>query len=231
MDCLAASFDSVVAERSATIGDRVDNEQREASIMAMLPLAENYLKSDVFTRVESTRVASVSDPASRIVSEQKFVLRRPLGSLSGTIDKLLVRTASGHDKVDIEIIDFKTDRFPKRELPRPGQAKRKVAGPSLFDAEEGDEAKEEIRAQVVEAAVDYELQMQAYALAVSELIPNVGKLRVTIHFLEPNIEVSLSDQTLSHDVCAMSIDDAMTHLHFFRAGQLSNAHGRALPVL
>ena len=137
MDCLASSFDSVVAERSATIGDRVDNEQRESSIMAMLPLAENYLKSDVFTRVQSARVASVSDSTSRIVSEQKFVLRRPLGTLSGTIDKMLVTTASGRDGVDIEIIDFKTDRFPKRRMPRHVARKGRVATPSLFDAGEG----------------------------------------------------------------------------------------------
>ena len=64
------------------------------------------------------------------------------------------------------------------------------------------------------AASDYQLQMQAYALAVRELLPSLagGDLKVTLHFLDPNVEVSLPDGLLRPDVCAEAIDDAMRTL-------------------
>ena len=212
IECLAASFDSVAAERGTKIGELIDLEKRDEAIAAMLPLAENYLKSEVFVRIEAARVASMTETATRIVSEQKFVLRRPIGSLSGTIDKMLVTTAPELNAVDVEIIDFKTDRFPKRQRSAPGPAKKQSASPVLFELGVEPDASVLIRDQVAEAAFDYELQMQAYALAVRELIPNVNELRVTIHFLDPNIEESLLPETLSYDACARAIDDAMTHL-------------------
>jgi CRISPR/Cas system-associated exonuclease Cas4 (RecB family) len=61
------------------------------------------------------------------------------------------------------------------------------------------------------AAEDYELQMQGYALAVRELLPSFssGKLRVTFHFLEPNVEVHLADELLEPARCEQAIDEAM----------------------
>lgn len=210
-ECLATSFDSIVADRIAKIGESVNDEQRKSSIAAMLPLAKNYLESDVFKRIQAARVASRSEPGTRILSEQKFFLRRPFGSLSGTIDKLILTVAADPNGVDVEIIDFKTDRFPKKNsTKRP--AKDETAAPSLFDGGIDKDANAMVREQVAEAVFDYELQMQAYALAVRELIPNINKLRVTIHFLDPNIEESLSEETLRYDVCSMSIDDAIGHL-------------------
>ena len=44
-------------------------------------------------------------------SELRFRLRRPLGILTGTIDKLLITPAAKDDGFDVEIIDFKTNRF------------------------------------------------------------------------------------------------------------------------
>src|SRR5439155_20351869 len=44
-------------------------------------------------------------------SELRFRLRRPLGILTGTIDKLLITPAPNGNGVDIEIIDFKTNRI------------------------------------------------------------------------------------------------------------------------
>jgi CRISPR/Cas system-associated exonuclease Cas4 (RecB family) len=116
------------------------------------------------------------------------------------------------DGVDVEIIDFKTDRFPKRKPSARRSAKKQSRSPALFELDVEPEASALIREQTAEAALDYELQMQAYALAIRELIPNVNKLRVTIHFLDPNIEESLPPETLLHDTCAKSVDDAMTHL-------------------
>ena len=58
---------------------------------------------------------------------------------------------------------------------------------------------------------DYELQMQSYALAVRELIPSLSnaKIRVTLHFLEPNVEVHLADELLQPSQCDAAIDAAM----------------------
>jgi ATP-dependent exoDNAse (exonuclease V) beta subunit len=211
-ECLTASFDSIVTERGAGIGERIDTEQRKASIATMLPLAENYLKSNVFARIEAARESSRNGSATRILSEQEFVLRRPLGSLSGTIDKMVVTPAIEFDGVDVEIIDFKTDRFPKRKLSARRSVKKGSDNPALFDLAVKSESDSLIVEHVAEAVFDYELQMQAYALAVRELIPNVNKLSVTIHFLDPNIEESLPPEALRYDVCSISVDDAMTHL-------------------
>jgi hypothetical protein len=63
------------------------------------------------------------------------------------------------------------------------------------------------------AASDYQLQMQAYALAVGELMPSLRKdvnsIKVTLHFLEPNKEFHLSSDLLSPEACMQAIDDAM----------------------
>jgi hypothetical protein len=66
------------------------------------------------------------------------------------------------------------------------------------------------------AATDYQLQMQAYALAVRELLPAMADgdfdVTVTLHFLDPNVEVHLPDNLLQSEVCAQAIDDAMHQL-------------------
>jgi hypothetical protein len=62
-------------------------------------------------------------------------------------------------------------------------------------------------------ASDYTLQMQAYALAVHELLPELvnkgSRIRATLHFLHPNVEWTLTDETLRPEVCAVAIDAAM----------------------
>ena len=61
---------------------------------------------------------------------------------------------------------------------------------------------------------DYELQMQSYALAVRELLPSLEdvKIRVTLHFLEPNVEVHLADELLAPSQCEAAIDAAMLRI-------------------
>jgi hypothetical protein len=68
--------------------------------------------------------------------------------------------------------------------------------------------------------------MQSYALALRELLGSrtvngsegpegtqtefkINSLRATLHFLEPNIEVNISDSLLERDACARAIDEAM----------------------
>jgi PD-(D/E)XK nuclease superfamily len=50
-------------------------------------------------------------------SELRFRLRRPLGILTGTIDKLLITPAASGGGFDVEIIDFKTNRFRRPSKP------------------------------------------------------------------------------------------------------------------
>ena len=63
-------------------------------------------------------------------------------------------------------------------------------------------------------ARDYQLQMQAYAHAVRELVPSLAnsKIRVTLHFLDPNVESHLSDELLEPASCARAIDEAMMRI-------------------
>ena len=68
-----------------------------------------------------------------------FRLRRPLGILFGIIDKLLI-TRSAEGDVEIEIIDFKTNRITATREPVPPEEKPARRTPKnaqfAFDFEE-----------------------------------------------------------------------------------------------
>jgi ATP-dependent helicase/nuclease subunit A len=211
-ECLARSFDSVLAMRSADVGERIDEIQTEDAIRDLLPLANNYLNSDVFRRIDEARSTVGTELPAELFSERQFVLRRAVGSLSGTIDKMIVTPVPGSGGLNVEIIDFKTDRFPKRKPLTSRRTKKRDAGPALLEIGSATDKEISINDQVLEAMFDYQLQMQAYALAVRELVPNVNELRVTIHFLGPNIEKSLSADALSMEVSAKAVDNAMSRL-------------------
>ncbi|PYS83115.1 MAG: hypothetical protein DMF70_07175, partial [Acidobacteria bacterium] len=69
--------------------------------------------------------------------------------------------------------------------------------------------------QIDGTARDYQLQMQAYALALRELLPAEAKLRslrATLHFIDPNVEKSVPSTLLEPDTCARAIDDAMQQI-------------------
>jgi hypothetical protein len=66
--------------------------------------------------------------------------------------------------------------------------------------------------QIQTVAHNYELQMQAYALALRELLPagvRIHSLRATLHFIDPNVESRLTPELLEQRACADSIDAAM----------------------
>jgi ATP-dependent helicase/nuclease subunit A len=208
-ECLRRSFDEVVRLRQAQLADRLVEIDADAAIKDLLPLARNYLASDVFKRVESApKVLDEQTPPhddAGLWSEISFRLRRPLGILFGIIDKLLITRSPAGD-VEIEIIDFKTNRVTATappEPPAPRVAKKNTQFAFDFESPKNE--------SVHTAAEDYELQMQAYALAVRELLPSLAanKLRVTLHFLEPNIEVHLADALLEPANCKQAIDEAM----------------------
>jgi hypothetical protein len=66
-----------------------------------------------------------------------------------------------------------------------------------------------IQAEADAAAADYELQMQSYALAARELMPDARRIQVTLHFLDPDVEKQLPARLLERDACASAIDRAM----------------------
>jgi ATP-dependent exoDNAse (exonuclease V) beta subunit len=228
---LRTSFAEVKALRQSELAGRVFDIDDEEAVRALLPLAKNYLASDVFQRISILQKLDGNNPQSAIRnpestglwSELRFRLRRPLGILTGTIDKLLITPAADGDGVDVEIIDFKTNRFstPAKGAGKTATAKASAvfaSGQATFDFDAViDESSTEpmfaasLDEQARTIARDYQLQMQAYALALRELLPaniQVQTLRATLHFLDPNIEITLPPALLSRASCAQAIDDA-----------------------
>jgi ATP-dependent helicase/nuclease subunit A len=230
-ECLRISFDEVVRNRQAELADRLVEIDADAAIKELLPLAGNYLNSDLFERVEQARSSANENGSSPfgesgVWSELSFRLRRPLGVISGAIDKLLV-TKSLDGSYQAEIIDFKTNRLrgrssqlhqaePTLSVEQNLRTKQSKSPQSQFafnfDATPltvnvSDSLEDELRI----AAQDYQLQMQAYALAIRELIPSLkeSQIRVTLHFLEPNLQFHLSDELLEISACEEAIDTAM----------------------
>ena len=244
-EVLRRSFDEVVRLRQAELADRLVEIDPETALKDLLPLAENYLASDVFARIERARKAASCTISATplgetgLWSELSFRLRRPLGVLSGTIDKLLITRSPDGRSLEIEIIDFKTNKFRKTQSQQPdalisvrpkgkqhlaAAASTSVSPQIAFDFSAGPaQAKAEVLVDTVAvdeglrvAAQDYLLQMQAYALAVRELIPELetegNKIGVTLHFLEPNLEFHLADNLLDPEACKKAIDEAMTQI-------------------
>ncbi|MDQ2974137.1 MAG: UvrD-helicase domain-containing protein [Acidobacteriota bacterium] len=267
-DLLRRSFNDVVRMRQAELADRLIEIDSDSAIAELFPLAQNYLSSAVFERVERARALSVppalaggydKSPSGLRVepglwSELSFRLRRPLGILTGAIDKLLITPSADGNGFDVEIIDFKTNRLRPRTTESPastsspgprasrphrveGETGLSVAGvrragrprsqyaveqmPFDFSAPAAEsehvvpnEFSLEDRVRI--AAADYELQMQAYALAVVELMPSLGpavsSITSTLHFLEPNVEFQLADNLLDFGTCVRAIDSAMMEI-------------------
>jgi ATP-dependent helicase/nuclease subunit A len=206
--CLRESFEEVVRLRQAQLADRLVEINFDAAIKDLLPLAKNYLASDMFRRLEAApKVDASVHPSGEtgLWSEVSFRLRRPLGILYGVIDKLLI-TPEG-----IEIVDFKTNRIRPAKAPEPEPAK-KTQFAFNFDEKTADRSAP-IDAVVRSTSEDYELQMQSYALAVRELLPSLSDrpIDVTLHFLDPNLEVHLAAELLQPAQCEAAIDEAMLH--------------------
>jgi ATP-dependent helicase/nuclease subunit A len=204
-DCLRASLDYVLRLREAELGDRVATMDRERAIRDLEPLALNYLNSNLRQRVELTREASAGREGLGVLSELRFRLRRPLGILTGTIDKLLVKEKT--DGLSVEIIDFKTNRFRSTGNRIDQPSKPQMSFSFLAASRDGDLF---LAAEADSLARDYELQMQSYALAAYDLIPGASDVAVTLHFLHPGIEKRLTGELLDRESCASAIDNAMS---------------------
>ena len=245
-DRLRQSFIEVVTARREQLADRLLDIDIDRAVSDLWPLVQNYLASDVFRRVERVREISgnskhaIPQAAAGIWSELSFRLRRPAGFITGTIDKLLITPAPNGDGLQIEILDFKTNRFASQRtvnvtseiavhdthvVGRSSRGRRKeVIAQIAFDFSAPPTQKQEISPaaagaelaeQVAALADDYRLQMQAYALAVRQLLPDVntsGPIKATLHFLQPNIEYQLPDELLDHSTCESALDEAMLRL-------------------
>jgi ATP-dependent helicase/nuclease subunit A len=224
-ECLRSSFDEVVRSRQAELADRLVEIDRAEAIKELLPLSKNYLASDVFQRVERARsLAAVNGDRptgdSGIWSELSFRLRRPLGLVSGAIDKLLV-TKSEDGGYEAEIIDFKTNRVgapAQQTAPIEDHSHKHSKSDQAQFAFDFDRAATRVTTidksfdeALRSAAQDYQLQMQAYALALRELVPSLkdSRIRVTLHFLEPNLQFHPSEELLQTSACEAAIDDAI----------------------
>jgi len=230
-DSLKGSFEDVLRQRAAELAERVLEIDPDKAIQDLLPLAENYVASRVRQRIEAARAAAhhsllITQPFPvGVFSEQRFRLRRPLGMLIGTIDKLLVTPTTSGDGLYVEIMDFKTNRFRRRDSSAFGGRDK---GQLSFDFLEASTVTKSIddlliRTEIQNAAADYRLQMQAYALAARELIPELKSVRVTLHFLDPDVEVSLSDELVDRDMCQEAIDQVM-------AGTVSSSAPERFPA-
>jgi hypothetical protein len=166
---------------------------------------------------------------SGVFSEQRFRLRRPAGILTGTIDKLLIFRDKQTQELSAEIIDFKTSRFrapmadyagadrgTDPDFERTAGRRRKDVNQLAFEFSSAAPKELLVRLEAEEAAADYRLQMQAYALAVRELAPEVGRIQVTLHFLDPNIEVTMGNESLGPEACAKAVDQAAEAMLFSR---------------
>jgi ATP-dependent helicase/nuclease subunit A len=247
---LRQSFAEVVRGRQAELADRIEEINVETAIAELLPLAQNYLSSSAFERVERVRAlmpATVNGlelltpprNTAGLWSELAFRVRRPLGILSGAIDKLLITPAPDGAGFEVEVIDFKTNRLSRRgtqaatllaALPERAEASvndgkrtKRVRAETAVEQFAFDfnlkarpapvTAEASVDDRVALAALDYQLQMQAYVLAVRELLPflSTSKISATLHFLEPSVEFHLGDDLLAPDVCKQAIDKAMVN--------------------
>jgi ATP-dependent helicase/nuclease subunit A len=214
---LRGSFEEVSASRSIELGARISEIDAEKALRDLLPLAKNYVGSKVRDRIESARALTnnatfITHTSRGVFSEQRFRLRRPLGILTGTIDKLLILPARDGERVNVEIIDFKTNRIRgKRGL---GKLEPVGQGQLSFDfslqsLDEDSGKTLLIQSEIEEIALEYRVQMQAYALAARDLIDSVESIRVTLHFLDADMEVCLPENLLQRDACASAIDQTM----------------------
>ncbi len=241
------SLDEIIRQRQAELADRLVEIDRDAAVNDLLPLAKNYIGSNLFNRIEAARQKTNGTITTRplghpgLWSELSFRLRRPLGVLSGAIDKLLITRSAGTNDLDIEIVDFKTNRLrtqiaraqtatqgaksvadhqtkntTRRSATRHSQQIALDFMAPVTEHRPSPESVVSISEAVSFAARDYQLQMQAYALAARTLISSVEdgshNINVTLHFLEPNVEFHLPDELLQSYKCSRAIDEAMLEI-------------------
>src|SRR5207302_8937259 len=107
---LRESFEHVKSIRQSELAGRALEIDTDTAVIDLLPLAKNYLASDVFMRVlDATRQGNAANPQSELRipqtspglwSELRLRLRPPMGLLTGTIDKLVITPMAKRNGAD-----------------------------------------------------------------------------------------------------------------------------------
>jgi ATP-dependent helicase/nuclease subunit A len=194
---LRESFENVRSKRQAELAGRAFEIDPDQAVRDLLPLAQNYLASEVFQRVTAAHrndgesdnpQFAIRNPQSSpgLWSELRFRLRRPLGILTGTIDKLLITPALNGKELDVEIIDFKTNRL----RPRSKSAKRpETAAVAMMSSSERATAElsREVRSRPAQGLLNFE----TVSRKISEDVTSAEVL--------PDNSIEEQIQTLTHD--------------------------------
>jgi ATP-dependent exoDNAse (exonuclease V) beta subunit len=212
-DCLRVSLSEVRRERHQWLKELESDFDEDVTIRSLRRLARNFAGSQMFRRLDGMHRSSMhpnrlDDQVGDSVtfSEHTFVLRRRSVMLSGTIDKLVLTRSAGRSGLDAEIIDFKTDRL------RPGNEgsvqtdSRAFDGMLPFENPETTGQHGLIHAEVERLANTYLVQMQSYAIAARLLVPDVGNVSATLHFLDRDFEHKVPAEYLEIGACGSAID-------------------------
>lgn len=174
----------------------------DATVAAeVAPLAASYAESrlrkrvDVLSTVPATMLFRLAQSTGRsgdgfVVSEMGFSLRFDDGSVVGFVDKLLLEP-DGDNGWSATVVDFKTNRVGA------GVAReRTLSG--------------------IESA--YRMQMQAYALAVRRLVPNVTSVSALLVALSagPDVDISVDPRYLEPGVAEDALGEVLGRIR--RAG-------------
>jgi ATP-dependent exoDNAse (exonuclease V) beta subunit len=164
-DRLLACVREVRTARGDDFAGVLESVEEGAALAEVTAFARNYIDSPMRLRIEERLGAGRVLPTGEhefVRSELPFTFRTRHGFIAGAIDKvLLTPLASG--RIRASIVDFKTGR---------------IGGEGAG-----------LKAAVERAAAEHQLQMQIYAQAVRRLLPGVGAVEATLHFLEPGPNV------------------------------------------
>jgi ATP-dependent helicase/nuclease subunit A len=212
--CLESSLDYVFRLRAAELESEMIELDKTLVLNVLRPLAMKYSRSSVFERVEQTARLNMKDGEGYgVYSEKPFILLRKFGLLKGTVDKLLVTPSPDGNGVDVEIVDFKTNRIDVPEEIEGLEADNDTQGFLPFDRPHKPTAEELLEKRLEELTQQYLLQMQCYALAAHLLIPDINELKATLHFLDKEREYPIQSSLLDGSVCGVAVDKVMTTLN------------------
>jgi ATP-dependent helicase/nuclease subunit A len=229
---LLRSFEDVRSKRQAELSGRALEIDPAEAVRDLMPLARNYLDSDVFKRVVSTHRISgetsdskfeIRNPKSSapgLWSELRFSLRRPLGILTGTIDKLLITPAADGYGLDVEIIDFKTNRFraPDPRKKPSGRKSRTAAASATPDLEKATVKYPAAGSKSAQGLFDFEIAVEEKSahLSDAEVLPDAS----APDSIERQIEIVTRDYELQMQSYALALREllpANTKINSLRA--------------
>jgi ATP-dependent helicase/nuclease subunit A len=217
---LRKSFEDVQLKRQAELAGREFDIDPAEAVRDLLPLAQNYLASEVFQRVTAAhRIDGESDNSQFAIrnpqfgpglwSELRFRLRRPLGILTGTIDKLLITPAADGEGLDVEIIDFKTNRFrAPAPATKPGAKRSQTAAVRAPPESATTKLSPEIASKLGQGLFNFETPSEEVSANVAggEVLPDDS---IADRSIEAQIETVAHDYLLQMQSYALSLRELL----------------------